>query len=735
MMRLAILGLAMIVGAAAGGPAEGADTASPASPITFERHVEPILTRAGCNSGPCHGKASGQNGFKLSLQGFDPAFDHIALTREAGGRRMLRATPEESLLLRKATGDLPHGGGRRLEPGSPFYETIRRWIVDGGPHTAADAPKLVRVGVEPTERALRPGESFDLRVIAGFSDGSTEDVTRLATFGSSEATAVAVDPGGKVKAGQLAGEATISARYEGLFANCDVLVPLAGAVAPAVYDAFPRSNFIDDLAVGKWKKLGLTPSAVAGDATFLRRAHLDVIGRLPTPDEARAFLDDRSPDKRARLVDRLLSRPEYADHWATRWMDLLRPNPYRVGIKAVFNLDAWIRDAFRKNLPYDEFVRRIVTAQGSSFEPGPSTIFRDHREPIEIAPVVSQLFLGIRLECAKCHHHPFESWSREQFYEFAAFFSRVGRKGTGLSPPISGSEEIVFNAASGELRHPATNAVLDPKPLFGEAKVGGGPESDPREALARWMTAADNRYFARVMANRVWGDLMGTGIVDPVDDIRATNPPSNGPLLDALADDFRGHAYDVKHLIRTIMASTVYALSSEPNARNVADLRNFSRHYRQRLRAETLVDAVTDVTGVPDAFSAAPPRSRAAATWTNRIPSLSLDTFGRPDPNQDPPCERTGDTAVVQALHLMNSPAIHQKLTSDRGRIATLAKGGATPPEIVEEAYLRAYGRRPAGDEASIAGDLFREPGKARRAAIEDLFWALINSPEFVFKD
>ncbi|QEH35040.1 hypothetical protein OJF2_35850 [Aquisphaera giovannonii] len=732
-MRPAILGLVMIVGA--GCPAREAGAAGPAAPVTFERHVEPILTRAGCNSGPCHGKASGQNGFKLSLQGFDPAFDHVALTREAGGRRILRSTPEGSLLLRKATAELPHGGGRRLEPGGPFYETIRRWIAEGSPRTPPEAPKLARIGVEPGERALKPGESFDLRVIARYSDGSAEDVTRLATFASSEATAVAVEPGGRVRAGKLAGEATISARYEGLFANCDVAIPLAGEVPAAEYEAFPRSNFIDDLVLAKWKKLGLTPSALAGDATFLRRAHLDVIGRLPTPDEARAFLSDPSPDRRARLVDGLLERPEYADHWATKWMDLLRPNPYRVGIKAVFNLDGWIRDAFRKNLPYDEFVRRIVTAQGSSFEQGPGTIFRDRREPIEIAPVVSQLFLGIRLECAKCHHHPFESWGQEQFYEFAAFFTRVGRKGTGLSPPISGSEEIVFTAKSGEIRHPLTNAVLPPKPLFGEAKVPDDPEADPREALARWMTAPGNRYFARVMANRVWGDLMGVGIVDPVDDIRATNPPSNGPLLDALADDFRDHGYDLKHLIRTIMASTVYRLSSEPNARNVADLRNYSRHYRQRLRAETLLDAVADVTGVPDSFAASPPRSRATATWTNRIPSLFLDTFGRPDPNQDPPCERTSDTAVVQALHLMNAPGVHEKLTSDEGRVAALAKGKATPREVVEEAYLLAYGRRPDKEEADIAEGLFREPGKPRRAAVEDLFWALMNSPEFVFKD
>ncbi len=733
-MRVLIFSLAALTGASllCGTSASAAD---PSAGVTFERDVEPILTRAGCNAGACHGKASGQNGFRLSLLGFDPEFDHIAIARDAGGRRILQSFPDQSLILQKATAATPHGGGRRIDPSGPFYETLRRWIVAGLPRTPADAPKLASVVVEPEERTLGRGEAFELRVTARFSDGSTEDVTHLAAYGSSESTIVAVDDDGRVKAGAFAGEATISARYEGVFANCDVSIPLPGEVPAALYEALPRSNFIDDHVWAKLKKLGLTPSGPSGDSTFLRRAYLDVIGRLPTPDEVREFLGDSSADKRARLVDRLLDRPEYADHWAAKWMDLLRPNPYRVGIKAVFNLDGWIRDAFRRNLPYDQFVREIVTARGSTFEEGPATIFRDRREPIEIAPMVSQLFLGVRLDCAKCHQHPFESWGQGQFYEFAAFFARVGRKGTGLSPPISGSEEIVFNAKSGEVRHPLTDEVLPPKPLFGSAPLDADPDADPREALARWMTASDNPYFPKVMANRVWADLMGRGIVDPVDDLRATNPPSNGPLLDALADDFRTHGYDVKHLIRTIMTSTVYGLSSEPNDRNIADTRNFSRYYRQRLRAETLLDAISDVADVPNVFDAAPPRSRSTAIWTTRVPSLFLDTFGRPDPNQDPPCERTGDTAVVQALHLMNAPDVQAKLASDAGRVAALAKGDKPPREIVDELYLLAYSRHPSDEETSVCEALFQEAGSDRRTVVEDVLWALLNAPEFVFKD
>ena len=703
--------------------------------VTFERDVVPILTRAGCNAGACHGKARGQNGFALSLLGFDPDADHEAIAEEARGRRVFPASPADSLLLRKATAKVPHGGGPRLQVGSRSYETVRDWIAIGMPRDPADAPKLSRIDVDPTERTVRRGGVFPLKVRATFSDGTAEDVTALAAFGSSESAIVGVDPEGKVQAGTIPGEAAISARFGGLFATCDVSIPLPDPLPTDQFRSFPRSNFIDGHVAAKLRKLGLTPSAPSGDGTYLRRATLDVIGQLPTPDEARAFLNDPAPDKRSRLVDRLLARPEYADTWANKWLDLLRPNPYRVGIKAVLNLDGWVRDSFRRNQPYDQFVRDIVTARGSTFEQGPATIFRDRREPEEITTMVSQLFLGIRLECARCHHHPFESWGQEQFYSFAAYFARVGRKGTGLSPPISGSEEIVFTKASGSVKHPLTGKVLPPRPLFGEAPVGDDPESDPREALARWMTGPDNPYFARVIVNRVWADLMGRGIVEPVDDLRATNPPSNAPLLDAIANDFRQHAYDLKHLIRTIMASSTYALDSTPNDRNTADTRNFSRHYRQRLRAEVLLDAMTDVTGVPDTFDAAPPRSRSMVIWTHRVPSLFLDTFGRPDPNQDPPCERTPDTTVTQALHLMNAPGLQRKLISDDGRLSRLAKGDRSSSAIVDELYLLTYARFPSSEERGDAVALFLDGKATRREAIEDLAWALMNSPEFLFKD
>ncbi|QDV37499.1 DUF1549 and DUF1553 domain-containing protein [Tautonia plasticadhaerens] len=699
-------------------------------PPTFERDVMPLLTRLGCNSGPCHGKQRGQNGFQLSLLGFDPSFDHNALTKEARGRRVFPASPDQSLTLLKATAAVPHGGGKRIDPEGEEYGTIRRWIDEGMRRDPEGAPTVAGLDIWPTERSLAASDEQQVIVTARYSDGSTADVTHLAAFQSNESAVVSVDERGLIRAGERPGEAAISARFEGHFATCAVRIPLEGEVPDSLYEDLPKSNFIDGLVWDKLRTLGLTPSPTTDDATFLRRAHLDAIGRLPTPEETRAFLDDPSPEKRAVLVDRLLDRPEYADSWATKWMDLLRPNPYRVGIKSVWNLDAWIRRAFREEMPYDEFVRTIVAAQGSTFAEGPATIFRDRREPEELTTMVSQLFLGIRLECAKCHHHPFEVWGQGDFYGFAAYFAEVGRKGTGLSPPISGSEEVVFASGKGSVSHPLTGEKMDPAPLFGEAPEA---DDDPRTALASWMTDPDNPYFSRVIVNRVWADLMGVGLVTPVDDLRATNPPTNPELLDALADDFVRSGYDQKHLIRTIMTSRAYGLDSLPDERNVSDVRNYARHVRKRLPAEVLIDAICDVTGVPEDYDAAAPGTRATQIWTHRVPSTFLDTFGRPDANQDPPCERMPDTSVTQVLHLMNAPSLHDKITDDDGLAARLADSDLEPDAIVEDIYLRTYCRPPTDDERAVALALFDEPETGRRQAAEDLLWALINSAEFLF--
>ncbi len=703
-------------------------------PVTFERDIQPILTRAGCNAGACHGKARGQNGFALSLLGFDPAFDHAAIVKEGRGRRLFPADPDNSLFLLKASGAVAHGGGRKLPVGTAGYDAVKRWIVAGTPRTPPDAPALTRIAVAPAEVVAAFKQTTPLTVTAHYSDGSTEDVTKLAAFQSNDSGYAAVDPTGVVRVGTTAGEAAITARFVDKFAVMNVLIPLPGTVDAAVYAKLPRNNFIDGHVWDKLQRLGLTASEPAPESTFHRRAFLTVIGRLPTPQETRAYLADADPQKRVALIDRLLARPEYADFWANKWADLLRPNPYHVGIKATFTYDQWIRDQFRRNVPYDRFVRDLVTAQGSTWKNGAAVFYRNRREPDELAPMVSRLFLGVRLDCAKCHQHPSEKWSQKDFYSFAAFFSRVGRKGQGISAPISGGEEIMFVKEAGTVKHPLTGDVLPPTPLLGQPQTIAA-DADPRAVLADWVTATDNPFFAKVIANRVWADLMGRGLVDPVDDLRDTNPPTNPALLTALADDFRANGHDLKKLIRSIATSHTFALSSTPTARNTADTRNYSRHYRQRMRAEALLDAVSDVTGVPEKFDAMPAGARAMEAWTVRFDSKFLDSFGRPDPNQDPPCERTTDTTVVQALHLMNAPGLAAKITADTGRAAKLAEGKKTPAEIVEELYLLAYNRRPMVDENATCVARFAKKDATRRTATEDLLWALVNTPEFVFAD
>lgn len=707
-------------------------TETSVSEVTFENDIQPLLTRFGCNSGPCHGKSRGQNGFALSLLGFDSEFDFDSIVHQSRGRRVSSAAPEKSLLLQKALGELPHGGGQRFPVDSKPHELFRRWLAAGSPRTPDDAPQLERVVVVPSQTSLRTDESTKLQVRAEYSDGSRRDVTDASAFQSNDDTVAAISDDGVLKAGPVPGEAAVMARYMNHIAVCAVTIPLPGTVPADAYDQLPRQRPVDGLVWNKLELLGMLPSEPASDATYHRRAYLRIIGRLPTPDETRQFLSDTSDAKRSRLIDRLLERPEYADFWANKWADLLRPNPYRVGIKATWMLDAWLRKAFRQNMPYDQFARELVTAKGSTWRNGATVIFRDRPTTVEIGSSVSQLFLGVRLECAKCHHHPFEVWSQDDFFGFAAFFARVGHHG-GLSPPISGGEELIYTKKDGTLKHGRTDEAVLPKVLMGEP-LQIDADVDPRERLADWMTDPSNPWFARVMANRVWAELMGRGIVEPIDDIRATNPATNQPLLDYLAEDFRSSGYDIKHLIRTIANSAVFGLSSTPGERNISDIANFSRYYRQRMRAEVLLDAINDILGTTDKFDAMPVGSRATQLWTHRSDSIFLDTFGRPDPNQDPPCERTSDSTTPQILHLMNSPALNSKLHDDSGFISRLAEKKSNDGEIIDEIYLRVYCRPPGEVEADKAKGILAA-AKDRRAALEDLFWAMLNTPEFLFVD
>ena len=702
--------------------------------VSFDLDVQPVLTSLGCNSGPCHGKQRGQNGFQLSLLGFDGDFDHAAITREGRGRRIFPAAPERSLLIQKATAELPHGGGRRIEVGSDDYQLLLDWIRAGAPRRVENEPKLTSVELNRSEIRLLPDESFDLRVTAHYSDGSSRDVTGRTSFQSNQSVVAGVAKDGQITAGELPGETAVMARYLQNIAVCNVLIPLTEGPETSTYGQLPVRNFIDEHVWRKLAELSISPSQPVDDAKFMRRVYIDIIGRIPTVDEARRFLADDQSDKRARLVDELLESPEYAEHWANQWADLLRPNPYRVGIKAVLNYDQWIRQRFRENQPYDEFVRELVTATGSTWTHGAATLFRDRRSPDEVATLVSQLFLGIRLECAKCHHHPFEKWGQDDFYGFAAYFANVGRKGTGLSPPISGSEEIILPYAKGEVRHPLTNEVVAPKTLFGESPEPE-PGRDPRQALADWLTSPENDYFARVQVNRIWTQMMGRGIVEPVDDLRSTNPPVNEQLLDALADFFRASDFDNKAVIRAIANSYVYSLSSLPNDYNVGDHRNYSRNYRRRIRAEVLLDSLTEVTGVEPSFQAMPAGSEAKEIWTTRVDSTFLDTFGRPNPNQDPPCERLGEATMTQALHLMNAADLQRRIADAQGRCRELAGSELKNDAVVDELYLSVYSRYPDDQERQVAVDYLEQQKDNRQLALEDLMWALVNSPEFSYRD
>ena len=620
-----------------------------------------------------------------------------------------------------------------IDPDSSQYRTLVRWIASGAPRAIADEPTLQRVELASDQLSLRPNQSAMQKVTAYYSDSSTRNVTRLTSFMSNDPAIVHVDALGKLTAGPLPGETAVMARYMNHICVARVSIPQTESVPAEYFAELPRVNFIDDLVYAKLETLGIKPSSQASDATFLRRVYTDIIGRLPSSEEARQFLTSSLENKKELLVDELLSRPEYVDHWANHWADLLRPNPYRVGIKAVLNYDNWIRQQFRDNVSYDEFARRIVTAKGSTWQNGPATLYRDRRSPDELATMISQLFLGVRLECAKCHHHPFEKYSQDDFYSFAAFFGHVGRKGTGLSPPISGGEEIVFTSTKGEVKHPVTGAVMAPNPLFGSVKIPDG--QDPRQALANWMTSKENDYFAKVQVNRVWAQLMGLGLVEPVDDLRSTNPATNPALLSALSEHFRETGFDQKQLIKTITLSHVYSLSSIPNETNAGDRLNYSRHFRGRLRAETLMDALSDITATPSNLSAMPPESRANQVWTHRIDSMFLDTFGRPNENQDPPCERLANSSVTQTLHLMNSRELNDRIRKDGGRAEKWASSDLTASEIVEEMYLTIFSRMPTNKEVQFAESVILGAGKDRRPAVEDVMWAMLNTPEFAIQN
>ena len=700
--------------------------------LSFVGDVLPVLAKAGCAGGNCHAKPQGQKGFSLSVFSFDPKSDYREVVKDQRGRRVFPALPMESLLLKKPTLAVEHEGGKRLEVGSPFYRIIHDWIADGMLYQRVDESRLTGIEVFPDQRSYVIGSQQQLVVTALFHDGQRRDVTHLSEFTSNEKELAEVNEVGLVQVGSLSGESVIVVRYLGEVALARITVPTRRQFGNAVYAGLPINNFIDEQAYGRFNKLGVLPSDLCSDAEFIRRSFIDVLGALPEPAEVRSFLACEDPKKRDRLIDRLLDDSRYADTWANRWGDLFRPNIARVGLKSAYTIDNWIRQCFSENKPYDQMVREILTAKGSTHRVGPTVIYRTRREPATLTTLFSQVFLGVRLECARCHHHPNEKWSQTDFYQFAAFFAEMKRKGTGISPPISAGAEYFYHAPGGTVQHPVSNEVMKPTPIGGQPlETPAG--ADPRGALADWILAPENPYFAKAMANRVWGQFFGRGIVHPVDDFRASNPPSNPALLDALAADFAEHQFDLKHLIRRIMQSRLYQLSSVPNETNMQDTQNFSRFYRRRLGAENLEDIVNQVTGVISEYSNLRLDARKVELWTTIMSSPLLESFGLPNASENCPCERDSRPSMVQALHLMNSNKLQTQLADKRGRAAALSLADRSAGEIVDEIYLLIYSRWPSVDEKVIAVEAIEMAQTKRKQAVEDLMWALINSAEFVF--
>ena len=707
-----------------------AGEAAPA-PVSFRNDVLPILSGNGCNAGSCHAKQGGQNGFQLTIFGFDPAADYREITRNARGRRIFPAAPEQSLLLLKASKQVDHEGGERIKAGSHDYKILADWIRQGAPMEIPGEPSLASISVKPERGLYRKGQQQPIQVTAHFSDGSQRVVTEHCEFQAPLQTFVDVSEEGLLQVGNTPGDGVVIVRYLDRVAVARVAVPPDRTLPQTAYANLPVRNEIDRLSWKRFRELGILPSQPCNDAEFLRRASLDTTGRLPSPERARAFLADASPDKRARLIEELLTEPNWADHWATKWRDITVGNTQRIGVKPVYLLDHWIRRKFQENTPYDQFARELLTAQGNTHRDGPVALFRDQRDPEMLSAYVSRIFLGVRLDCAKCHHHPSERWGQDDYYQMAAFFSSLKSKGQGISAPISGEPEDWWFEPGGKTTHPVTGAVMKPKPPGGEElPIPNGV--DPRSVLVDWMTRPDNPYFAKATVNRIWCEFFGRGIVHPVDDFRESNPATNDELLSWLAQDFAAHGFDFKHVMRRILRSALYQTSSLPNDTNLADNTNFSRSLRRRLPAEVMLDAVCDVTGVRDAFDGLPLDSRAVRTWNNKLPSVFLDTFGRPDSSADCPCERVLNPTMTQTLHLLNSETLVNKLAQSDSLAGQLAASQTPTPALIEELYLRAFSRLPNPEESAIAAKIFPASGD-RRKATEDLAWALLNSAEFVF--
>lgn len=695
-------------------------------PMSFRNDLLPAIMRAGCNGGACHGSAQGKNGFLLSLFGYDPGADHLSLSREALSRRIDMADPENSLMLLKPIGAVAHEGGTVMRAGDAMHETMRRWIAEGARDDAEETPVLTGIEVLPGEAVLEgAGAAQRFMVVARYSDGATRDVTDMAILSSSDDATLAIDAAGVATAGDR-GEVYVMARYGTFAVVAQAIVIPAGGTLDWPEDAVAR-NYIDGHVFDKLRKLRLPPAARCDDAAFARRAHLDILGVLPTVEEARAFLADENPGKREALVDALLDRPEFNDVWAMKWAEVLRvaTGVAVLDAKGMHRYNDWLRQQIAANTPMDQLVRELLTAEGGNFTNPAANFYLVESDPAIIAENVAQVFTGIQLKCAQCHNHPFERWTMDDYYSFAAFFAQVGRKASG-----DPREQIVFNRGAGDVKNLRDGQVMAPKFLGGHAPDCAG--RDRRELVAEWLTAPENPWFARNIANRVWHHFFGAGIVDPPDDVRVSNPPSNPRLLDELGQRLVEYNYDLRRLVRDICASHTYQMDSQPRTPDVRDTRNFAFAQVRRLTAEQMLDAISQVAESEIKFPNLPLGARAAQVANGPSGIYFLEVFGRPSRETVCTCERSNDPTLAQSLHLINGETLHRAIAGDDGRLARLLREETPVPALAENLYLAALSRPPREAElADIAA--YVEGAEDLRPALEDVFWAVLNSKEFTF--
>ncbi|MCH8830886.1 MAG: DUF1553 domain-containing protein, partial [Planctomycetes bacterium] len=674
---------------------------------SFRNHVQSVLSKSGCNSGACHGAAAGKNGFKLSLSGYDPDSDFRAITRQARGRRIVPSDPGRSLLLLKPTATVPHKGGLRFQVGSPEYRVVSEWIAAGQQPPRNDDPRLTRLEILPQSSLLKPGSKQQLIVRAHFSDGHTEDATRWAKFTATNLSVARVDDRGRVTV-TGSGEGAIVAWYLGRNVVASLTVPYRTKLPPGTFAKTPGGNLIDELVLKKLQRINIPPSPRCSDSAFIRRAFLDTIGVLPTVEETRRFLADRSPRKRERLVDQLLTRPEFVDYWTYKWSDLLLLSGKRLRPKALDAFSKWIRQQVQANTPWDRFVTDIVTAKGSTFSNGAANFYSLHQDPLDMAETVSLAFLGMSIGCAKCHDHPLQKWTNDQYYGMANMFARVRGKGWGGDFRNGDGNRVIFAATEGELIQPRTGKPQPPRPLDGKT-VPFNAVGDRRVVLARWLTSPANPFFSRAIVNRIWANFLGVGIVEKVDDLRLTNPPSNEALMAALAGYLVQRKFDLKSLMRLILTSQTYQRSSRALPGNRTDRRFYSHYYPRRLKAEVLLDAVSQVTGSATTFKGYPQGTRALQLRDTNVASYFLNTFGRPDRIITCECERTNAPSMTQILHIVSGNTFNQKIAAKKNRISQLIRAKAAEAKVIEAVYLAALCRLPTPSERKRIRKVFAE--------------------------